>query len=140
MKKKEQKWTTLFMKFLKYHAEGSHPIFNRSVLWEVKTGSKDKSIPLSSVSTKQLLTLSKHRFVYKFSDISRMGTPCDGLFIPRDKASLGIVVLSWEQPGARDHAYIYPYEIWMDILKNHPARSMTLDQAKETAFAIIKIN
>lgn len=136
MKKREQKWTSTFKKFLQHKAYGSHPLFGHSLLWEVKTGGEGKSIPLSAVSLKQRINLALKIFVHKFSDMSRFGTPFDGIYIPKP---VGVVVLSWDDPKVRDYAFIYPIKTWNQLLKTHPRKSMTVEQAKQTAPVIVRI-
>ena len=80
MKKREQEFCTKLQKWLRHN-------MNWSFLWEAKVVdlSKKKNYQYRSDTSfyKELINMlaAGKQVVYKFSDIARLGTPCDGFKI-----------------------------------------------------------
>jgi hypothetical protein len=104
MKKREQKFTTAFQKWLKYNMP-------ESALFEIKYVRNNRYNFKSDKSLRKemrVLKLARNKFIYKFSDFSRLGTPCDCIKLNQGE---GYIVFTWDGKNF--------YIIEVHILEHH---------------------
>jgi len=122
MVKREAKFTAKFHRWLKYKWPNGIPAY-----FEIKSSKeKELSISFDSVSEKQLNNLQVKKFVYKFSDFDRMGTPLDMVCF----SGKGYVVLYYYRRNNKEF-FIIPIDVFLKEKDSSIRRSLTEDRARQ---------
>lgn len=124
MQRRESIFTSKFKKWV-YHN------WDEPSYFEIKT-SKDGelSIPFSSVSSKQEINLRIKKFVHKFSDYDRLGTPLDMISFK----GKGYMVFHFYRKGNKEF-FLIPIERWFKERETSKRKSLTEDRATELGIA-----
>lgn len=124
MQRREAKFTTKFRKWLYYKWDNNIPAY-----FEIKVSKMNcNSIPFNAVSDKQHSNLQVRKFVHKFSDFDRMGTPFDMICF----CGKGFVVLHYAKRG-NNQFFIIPIENWLKEKETSDRKSITYERACEIA-------
>jgi len=117
MQKREQKFTTEFIKWAKNKWRYG------SCLFEVKSAKPGEPISFSQIADHQIANLQNVKnFVYKISDIGRVQTPTDVVCIMDGN---GYLVFNY---GSKDF-YVFEINEFLRILETYPRKSMHEEDA-----------
>lgn len=122
MKRLEAEFTTRFRKWL------LHRWPNGTGHFEVKVARTD-ALSFSEVSLKQEtnLRIAKKKFVHKFSDFDRMGTPFDLVYT---EGGGSYIVINYYNVD-KDVFYIIEIGEWLEEKIQSKRRSLTFNRARE---------
>lgn len=99
-----------------------------SAYFELKV-SRTTRLPFSAVSSKQNINLKIRKFVHKFSDFDRMGTPFDAVCF----CGKGYVVIQYWRPGNKEF-FIIPIDVFLNEKETSTANrvmSLTEERARQ---------
>ena len=120
MQRRESEFTTKFKRWVYHEWTDDQPAY-----FELKV-SREKSIPFGAVSDKQNLNLKIRKFVHKFSDFDRMGTPFDMICFTGN----GFVVIHYYRPRNKEF-FIVPIDDFLKEKASSSRKSLTEDRARE---------
>jgi hypothetical protein len=120
MKRREAEFGTKFGKWA-YHEWPDKD----NAYFELKVSLTD-SLPFSAVSDKQVNNLGIKKFVHKFSDFDRMGTPFDMVCF----CGKGYVVIQFYRPGNKEF-FIIPRVTFLQEKEVSARKSLTETRARE---------
>ena len=87
---------------------------------------RTNSLLFSAVSEKQRRNLNKKKFIHKFSDFDRLGTPLDAVCF----CGKGYVVIQYHKPGNKEF-FMIPIITFLLEEKTSVRKSLTEDRARE---------
>lgn len=129
MQKREAKFTTEFMRWLKYNCK-KYWTETHGANFEIKVSKQNgKSIPFSAVVEHQERNLLAQVIRWKISDFSREQKPYD-CFVSIDKP--GYVVLFYYRRGNKKF-YIINIHDWVDKRETSSRKSLTEQEAESIA-------
>jgi penicillin-binding protein-related factor A (putative recombinase) len=135
MDKREQALTTRVISWLKNNQDkGAFPN-HFAFVFEVKVAKDKDPIPFSNIQPHQIraLEIAKHdTFVWKFSDLSRLGTPADGVFV---RKMAGLFIFYWERKGNKIF-YFVDVDVFINEKETSKRKSLTEARAKEIAMLV----
>ena len=133
MEKREQKFTTTFLKWLRARQDkGALP---HAAVIEIKVAKKGEPLSFSAVKEHQihaLLVAKWHTFAYKISDLDRLQKPCDVVYM---RNTGGLLVFYWSDKTF----YVIDIDVFEQEKELSKRKSLTEERAKELAFLIGKI-
>lgn len=88
--------------------------------------SRGTSLPFDAVSMKQNNNLKVRKFVHKFSDFDRMGTPFDMVCF----CGKGYVVIQYYRPRNKEF-FIIPIDTFLKEKETSDRKSLTEERARE---------
>lgn len=122
MKRLEAQFGTKFKRWVHYMWPG------KTFHFELKVARTD-SLPFSAVSDKQKnnLRIAQNKFIHKYSDYDRMGTPFDGTFT---KGAECYVVIQFDRPKNKEF-FMCDINTFLDEEKISDRKSLTEARCKE---------
>lgn len=120
MKRRESDFQTRFNKWAYYKWPDNLPAY-----FELKVARTHRLL-FSAVSAKQNSNLKLRKFVHKFSDFDRMGTPFDAVCF----CGKGYVVIQYYRPRNKEF-FIIPVDIFLKEKETSKEMSLTEDRARE---------
>ena len=120
MKRRESEFSTKFAKWAYYEWPD-----NDNAYFELKV-SRTSSLPFDAVSDKQNNNLYIRKFIHKFSDFDRMGTPFDMVCF----CGKGYVVIQYYRPRNKEF-FIIPIDIFLKEKETSDRKSLTEIRARE---------
>lgn len=120
MKRRESEFSTKFSKWAYYEWPDKDNAY-----FELKV-SRTTSLPFSAVSDKQNSNLGIRKFVHKFSDYDRLGTPFDMVCF----CGKGYVVIQYYRLRNKEF-FIIPIDIFLKEKEFSDRKSLTEDRARE---------
>ena len=125
MQRREADFNTRFNKWAFYMWPDDKPMY-----YECKV-SRTTRLPFSAVSLKQNTNLKLKKFVHKFSDFDRMGTPFDGVVF----CGKGYVIVQYWRPRNKEF-FVIPVDIFLkeketSLALQKPVMSLTEERARE---------
>ena len=124
MKRRESEFQTKFSKWAYYRWPD-----NSAAYFELKV-SRTTSLPFSAVSDKQVDNLGIRKFVHKFSDMDRLGTPFDMVCF----CGTGYVVIQYYRPANKEF-FIIPINVFLKEKETSDRKSLTEERAREIGTA-----
>lgn len=125
MKRREADFSTRFNKWAFYRWPDDRPAY-----FEHKV-SRTLRLPFSAVSMKQNANLQIRKFVHKFSDFDRMGTPFDSVCF----CGRGYVCIQYWRPGNKEF-FVIPIDIFLKEKETSTNKGiMSLSESRARAIA-----
>lgn len=120
MHRREAEFSTKFKKWAYYEWPDDKPAY-----FELKV-SRTTALPFSAVSDKQNSNLKIRKFVHKFSDFDRLGTPFDMVCF----LGSGYIVIQYYRPLNKEF-FIIPIDVFLKEKETSKRKSLTEDRARE---------
>lgn len=120
MKRRESEFATKFARWAKYNWPSKDNAY-----FELKV-SRTLSLPFSEVSDKQNINLQIKKFIHKFSDFDRMGTPFDMVCF----SGQGYVVIQYYRPRNKEF-FIIPIQTFLKEKETSERKSLLEERARE---------